>query len=130
MTTDEWGNIELPGFDDSKLFDPYVNKKIAAMDPIRREKMGAPHRGKPSKLKDQSQTQEHIDKRLASRSANGFVPNMIGIEKANQQRAKPVQDHQGNVHVSLAESARAHNIAIATAHYRVKKGYWMYVTKK
>ena len=51
MTKEVWGNIELPGFDDSKLFDPYVNKKIAAMDPVRREKMGAPHRGKTSNNK-------------------------------------------------------------------------------
>ena len=128
MIKDEWGNIELPGFDDSKLFDPYVNKKIAAMDPVRREKMGAPHKGKTSQLKDKSQTQEHINKRLATRAENGFKPNTSGIEKANQQRAKKVQDDQGNMYASLNESARAHNIAVGTAQYRIRKGYWVYIT--
>jgi hypothetical protein len=129
MNNEQWGNIELPGFDDTKLLDPNVNKKIAAMDPERREKMGRPHRGKPSNLKGKQQAEEHIAKRLTTRSANGFVPDITGIQQANQTRARPVKDDQGNVYASLAESARAHNIAIGTAQYRIRKGYWSYVAK-
>lgn len=34
---DEWGNIELPGFSDDKLFDPHLNKKFAAKEFTKRD---------------------------------------------------------------------------------------------
>ena len=30
MNTEQWGNVELPGFEDSKLLDPNLNKTIVA----------------------------------------------------------------------------------------------------
>lgn len=35
--SDEWGNRELPGFGDDKLFDPNLNRKLAAKEVVKRD---------------------------------------------------------------------------------------------
>lgn len=41
MNNDQWGNIELPGFDDNKLLDPQLNRVLAAKEKIGDERFSA-----------------------------------------------------------------------------------------
>ena len=139
--TEQWGNIELPGLSDDKLFNTNwhqtaINRKNGktkehslkstknnietwANPEVRQRRLDG--------LKIANQKQEVREKKTQANIRNAQKPEVRAKNLKNiMSRARPVIDDKGTVFESLTDCARKYNLAVGTIQYYIKKNKFRY----
>ena len=135
MNKDEWGNIELPGFDDSKLLNPKLNVVLAAQTESFKENSKKTGKANWATLASSNEHKQALrkgwDKPGARESKSTSVLEVLarpGVLEAHQERArqngkksmKPVVSPQG-IFQSAGAWAKHMNLDTAMFGYRANK---------
>lgn len=140
-STEQWGNIELPGLSDEKLFATNwhhvaVNKQIGATEKHRNTSSKnnkitwsnpAIRQKRLEGLRSANQRQEVIEKKTHANQKKSLDPLWREKNLKNiMSRARPIIDDSNVVYESMADCARKLAVSIGTIQYYLKKGKFKY----